>query len=251
MSSCQKFILLASPRTGSQALNRYLNQYDGMVLHGEVLNPSFVGLRHDYHDKLGVCRHDVQTRDRNVRGFVERVFDDPGASFVGFHIFPDQTRAAVLPVLRDESVKKLWLFRNPVESFISLLEAETSGVWIVDAGDVEDSVPNDGMKRSRSGKVRFDESRFKAHLDSLELFKAKVKSVLAERGQPYLPLSYADIGDPLVTNAIISFLGGEQRLREFKEETLKQASRPLFERVANYHELAAYCRREGIGGVLS
>jgi hypothetical protein len=40
-------------------------------------------------------------------------------------------------------------------------------------------------------------------------------------------------------------------LREFKEETLKQASRPLFERVANYHELAAYCRREGIGGVLS
>ncbi|TIN00783.1 MAG: hypothetical protein E5Y38_12465 [Mesorhizobium sp.] len=102
-------MLIASPRTGSQALNRHLNQYDGMVLHGEIFNPSFVGLRHDYHEKIDLPRDRVDLRDVEPEQFIARIFDDQSARFIGFHIFPDQTRAAILPVLEDESVKKLWL----------------------------------------------------------------------------------------------------------------------------------------------
>ncbi len=60
MKSCQKFVLIASPRTGSQALNHHLNQYDGMVMHGEIFNPEFVGLRLDYHEKLDLPRERVE-----------------------------------------------------------------------------------------------------------------------------------------------------------------------------------------------
>ena len=234
MQSCQKFVLIASPRTGSQALNRHLNQYDGMVMHGEIFNPGFVGLRYDYHDKMCLPREAVETRDADPEQFVARIFDDPSAHFVGFHIFPEQTRSAILPVLEDESVKKLWLVRNPVASFISLLEAEASGVWLVHASE---PLPAHSRK-----KVHFDIDRFNAYLRELSLFRTKIKSVLFETSQPYLPISYNDIADPLVGNAIIAYLGGSQRLDRFETETMRQPARPFAERIENYWEFTAYFR---------
>ncbi|RVC61293.1 hypothetical protein EN779_10925, partial [Mesorhizobium sp. M4B.F.Ca.ET.088.02.2.1] len=102
-------------------------------MHGEIFNAGFVGLRSDYHEKLSLPREGVEMRDADPEQFIARILDDPAARFVGFHIFPEQTRPAILPVLEDESVKKLWLVRNPVASFVSLLEAEASGVWAVHA----------------------------------------------------------------------------------------------------------------------
>ncbi|AZO48152.1 MAG: hypothetical protein EOS58_24975 [Mesorhizobium sp.] len=235
MQPCQKFVLIASPRTGSQALNRHLNQYDGMVMHGEVFNSTFVGLRNDYHEKMNLPREAVEVRDADPEQFIARIFDDPVARFVGFHLFPEQTRPAILPVLEDDSVKKLWLVRNPVASFLSLLEAEASGVWTVDAS--EPLPAGDDRK-----KVRFDIDRFNSYLNELNLFRAKIKSVLFETGQPYFPIHYGDIADPLVGNAIIAYLGGSQRLDRFKTETLKSPPRPFAERIENYWEFTAYFR---------
>lgn len=235
MKSCQKFVLIASPRTGSQALNHHLNQYDGMVMHGEIFNPEFVGLRLDYHEKLNLPRERVDLRDAEPDQFVARIFDDPSASFVGFHIFPDQTRPAVLPVLEDESVKKLWLTRNPIASFISLLEAEATGIWMVRASDPP---PPDNPRK----KVYFDIDRFNAHLRELNLYRGKIKSVLTETSQPYLPINYSDISDPLVGNAIIAYLGGSQRLDHFKTDIMKPPQRPFVERIENYWEFVSYFR---------
>lgn len=230
---CQKFVLLASPRTGSQALNHHLNQYEGMVMHGEVFNPSFVGLRYDYHEKMSLRRESVDVRDAEPEQFIARIFDDPTARFIGFHIFPDQTRPAILPVLEDESVKKLWLVRNPVASFVSLLEAEASGVWLVHASEPL-------LAGGRRKKVHFDIDRFNSYLRELNLFRAKIRSVLSATGQPYFPIHYNDIADPLVGNAIIAYLGGAQRLNHFETETLKQPPRPFVERIENYQEFAMY-----------
>ena len=235
MQSCQKFVLIASPRTGSQALNRHLNQYDGMVMHGEIFNPAFVGLRHDYHDKMNLPREGVEARDADPEHFIARIFDDPAARFVGFHIFPEQTRSAVLPVLEDESVKKLWLVRNPVASFVSLLEAEASGIWTVHASE---PLPSGNDRK----KVHFDVGRFNSYLNELNLFRAKIKSVLFETAQPYFPIHYGDIADPLVGNAIIAYLGGSQRLDRFETEILKPPLRPFVERIENYWEFTAYFR---------
>ncbi|PBB84182.1 hypothetical protein CK216_24130 [Mesorhizobium sp. WSM3876] len=227
-------MLIASPRTGSQALNRHLNQYEGMVMHGEIFNPRFVGLRYDYHDKMNLPREAVGTRDAAPEQLIARIFEDPSARFAGFHIFPEQTRPAVLPVLEDESVKKLWLVRNPVASFLSLLEAEASGVWVVHASE---PLPEPSRK-----KVYFDLERFNAYLRELNLFRTKIKSVLFEANQPYFPIHYNDIADPLVGNAIIAYLGGSQRLDRFEAEILKQPVRPYAERIENYWEFTAYFR---------
>lgn len=235
MQSRQKFVLIASPRTGSQALNRHLNQYDGMVMHGEVFNSGFVGLRHDYHDKMNLPRESVDVRDAEPEQFIARIFDDPAARFVGFHIFPEQTRPAILPVLEDESIKKLWLFRNPVASFVSLLEAEASGVWILHASE---PLPAGAYRQ----KVHFDIDRFNEYLRDLNLFRTKIKSVLFETGQPYFPIHYSDIADPLVGNAIIAYLGGDQRLDHFEIDIVKPPPRPFVERIENYWEFTAYFR---------
>ncbi|RRI05965.1 hypothetical protein EH240_05390 [Mesorhizobium tamadayense] len=235
MQSCQKFVLIASPRTGSQALNRHLNQYDGMVMHGEVFNPNFVGLRPDYHEKIDLPRERVDLRDAEPERFIARIFDDPSARFVGFHIFPDQTRPAMLPVLEDESVKKLWLVRNPIASFVSLLEAEASGIWMVHAAD---PAPADSPRK----KVYFDIDRFNGFLRELNLFRAKIRSVLFETRQPYFPIHYSDIADPLVGNAIIAYLGGSQRLDHFRTEILKPPQRPFVDRIENYWEFVTYFR---------
>jgi hypothetical protein len=235
MLSCQKFVLLASPRTGSQALNRHLNQYDGMVMHGEIFNPGFVGLRYDYHEKMNLPREGVDVRDADPEQFIARIFDDPAARFVGFHIFPEQTRPVILPVLEDDSVKKLWLVRNPVASFLSLLEAEASGVWAVHAAE---PLPAGDYRK----KVHFDIDRFNAYLHELSLFRTKIKSVLFETGQPYFPIHYSDIADPLVGNAIIAYLGGSQRLDRFETDILKPPTRPFVERIENYWEFTAYFR---------
>ncbi|RJT34245.1 hypothetical protein D3227_23410 [Mesorhizobium waimense] len=206
-----------------------------MVMHGEVFNPSFVGLRHDYHEKMNLQREDVAARDVEPERFISQIFDDPSARFVGFHIFPDQTRAAVLPVLEDESVKKLWLVRNPVASFVSLLEAEASGVWILHASE---PLPAGDYRQ----KVHFDIDRFNAYLYELNLFRTKIRSVLFETGQPYFPIHYSDIADPLVGNAIIAYLGGDQRLDHFEIDIVKPPPRPFVERIENYWEFTAYFR---------
>lgn len=204
-------------------------------MHGEVFNSTFVGLRNDYHEKMNLPREAVEVRDADPEQFIAGIFDDPVARFVGFHLFPEQTRPAILPVLEDDSVKKLWLVRNPVASFLSLLEAEASGVWTVDAS--EPLPAGDDRK-----KVRFDIDRFNSYLNELNLFRAKIKSVLFETGQPYFPIHYGDIADPLVGNAIIAYLGGSQRLDRFKTETLKSPPRPFAERIENYWEFTAYFR---------
>lgn len=202
-------------------------------MHGEVFNPNFVGLRFDYHEKMNLQRESVDVRDAESELFIARIFDDPSARFVGFHIFPDQVRPAILPVLEDESVKKLWLVRNPIASFVSLLEAEASGVWLVLASE-----PLPAGRRRK--KVYFDIHRFNAYLSDLNLFRAKIRSVLFKTGQPYFPIHYNDIADPLVGNAIIAYFGGAQRLDHFETEILKQPSRPFVERIENYWEFTTY-----------
>ena len=203
-------------------------------MHGEVFNPNFVGLRFDYHEKMNLQRENVNVRDAEPEQFIARIFDNPSARFVGFHIFPDQTRPTI-PVLEDDSVKKLWLVRNPIASFVSLLEAEASGVWLVHASK---PLPAGGRRE----KVHFDIDRFNAYLHGLNLFRAKIKSVLLKTGQPCFPIHYNDIADPLVGNAIIAYLGGAQRLDHFETEILKQQSRPCVERIENYGEFTTFLR---------
>ncbi|OWK20547.1 hypothetical protein AJ88_29980 [Mesorhizobium amorphae CCBAU 01583] len=71
-----------------------------MVMHGEVFNPSFVGLRHDYHEKMNLEREDVAARDADPDQFIAQIFDDPSARFVAFTYFPTRHVRPFFPCSR-------------------------------------------------------------------------------------------------------------------------------------------------------
>ena len=124
----KKFVLLASMRTGSNLLNSYLNQYQGLVCHGEAFNPTFVGLEPEYLSRLGWSRDDVARRDADPLGFLSLI-NGVAAEAVGLHMFPGHNSAILDMLLHDKNVRKLCLRRSIIQSFVSLQSARKTDVW--------------------------------------------------------------------------------------------------------------------------
>ncbi len=161
-----KFVLLASQRTGSNLLNSILNQYDGVTMHGEAFNGAFVGLREDYYDKLKIKREDIALRDKDTMGFMELLYSKTEADAVGFHMFSEHSPNVLKAVLEDTTIKKVGLRRSVFPSYVSLLEAQASNVWLIS---------NDGSKANKRVKepVLFEPAKF-------EKISRKAKCILED-----------------------------------------------------------------------
>lgn len=67
------FVIYGAMRTGSNYLVSLLNQFDGMVCHGEAFNPSFVGLREDYYKTFGMTREEPAKRDVECKWILQGI----------------------------------------------------------------------------------------------------------------------------------------------------------------------------------
>lgn len=223
------FVILADMRTGSNALEERLNDYDGIVSHGEVFNPHFIG-KPGVDELFGITR---AARDADPEAMV-RTLRERSGGIAGFRLFSDHDPRVLNLCLDDRSTAKVILTRNPLDSYISLkIARETGQWWLADA------------RSRKSARVTFDADEFEAYLAERAAHLASIRHRLQVTGQTAFCLDHAELGDEAVIRGCARFLGAH-RLRESASRKGRiQNPVSLAEKVTNPEELEAALAARG------
>lgn len=223
MARFDYFVVLAGMRTGSNLLEEELNSVPGLASLGEVFNPHFVG--HPRKDALlGLS---LAERDRAPETMIGRIAATKDA-LAGFRLFQDHDERVLAHCLADPRAAKVVLTRNPVESYVSLKIARSTGQWWL--GDAT---------RARTASIRFDAGEFAAFLEARRAFYLRVNRALQTSGQTGFHLDYADLRDPGVVAGLARFLGVDGGVDPSRVRARVQNPAPLSEKVENFAEMEA------------
>lgn len=218
MPDFHSFVVLAEMRTGSNFLEANLNALEGVACHGEAFNPHFIG-HPNREDILGVTRADRDADPVRLITALRNQADTLG----GFRYFNDHDPRAYDPVMLDPHCAKVILTRNPIESYVSRKIAAATGQWKLT-----------NVKHAKSDDVRFSESEFHAHLDTLQGFQLRVLNTLQRSGQTAFYVDYDDLQDLEVMNGLAAWLGVAARLEALDSKLKKQNPQSLEEKVQNF-----------------
>ncbi len=217
------FIILAEMRTGSNALEERLNDFEGLKSYGEVFNPAFVG-GPDKYDLFGVT---IEQRDKDPQAMLAAMrAGTDGLS--GFRHFHDHDPRVLNRCLADSRVAKIILTRDPLNSYVSLKIARETGQWWL--GDAP---------RRKSAKVRFVLAEFEELAARRATHLAQIRHRLRETGQVAFEIGYDELGDDAIIAGCAKYLGAPRRSETETRKGRVQNPIPLSEKVSNLAEMRA------------
>lgn len=212
--------MFAEMRTGSNFLEANLNAMKGVVCHGEVFNPYFIGQK----DKTEFLGFTLADREADPMALV-RAMRAATEGLSGFRYFHDHDPRVFEAVLQDPHCAKIVLTRNPVESYVSWKIAQETGQWKLT-----------NVKNLKTAQARFDPQEFEAHLAALQAFQVQILHGLQVTGQTAFYIDYEDINDLDVLNGLAAFLGVEG-LEALDDKLKKQNPDELSQKVLNPEEM--------------
>ncbi|WP_425093810.1 nodulation protein NodH [Tropicimonas sp. S265A] len=222
MSAFDYFVIFAGMRTGSNYLERNLNSAPDVQSYGELFNPYFIA--HEGQDAfLGMTLAD---RESEPVELIERVRAET-EGLAGFRLFHDHDRRVRDVALADPRCAKIILTRNPVESYVSYVNAMASNQWVLTDAKGQIDVP----------PVVFKPEEFQAFARAQATFLNEVRVGLAAAGQTALQIDYTDLGDLTAVNGVLSYLGSRHRLNRPERSLKRQNPADVLDRVANPGEM--------------
>ena len=114
MPSFNTFVIFAEMRTGSNFLEKNLQQFEGLNCYGEAFNPVFIG----YPNTDNILGVKLETRDADPKMLLREIKNDP-AGLSGFRYFHDHDPRVFDHVVNDPKCAKIVLTRNPIDSYVS------------------------------------------------------------------------------------------------------------------------------------
>lgn len=217
------FVVFADMRTGSNFLEANLNAMPGVSCHGEAFNPHFIG----YPNKTEILGVSLETRTEHPFELINAI-KAPGGDLRGFRFFHDHDPRVLDTVLGDPRCAKIILTRNPIESYVSLKIARSTGQWKL----------TDVRRRKDVGKVRFDGPEFRAHVEALQEFQVKLMGDLQHSGQTAFYVAYEDLQDLKVMNGLARFLGLDEGLEALDSSLKRQNPSAISDKVENVGEIS-------------
>ena len=234
------FVILSSERTGSNLLVSKLNALESITCHGEIFNPSFVGLDKHYHEITGIGRSDTVKRDQDRERFIEKLQTENQKKILGFKFFPGHGDRTHHTILADTKIKKIFLRRNVIQSYISRKIALESGVWMINTTNNMDLLRT--QKEKAGIKVEFKPPEFRQFRKALlKYWKINIES-LEQSSQSYFDLWYSNINDSGTFLNLIEFIGctsGDMNKLP-SGSTVKQTPADLKQKVSNYDQLEQF-----------
>jgi LPS sulfotransferase NodH len=220
-----RFVIFCFPRTGSYLLTDILNKQEGVTCHEEIFKKNRVELDEQYRDQLGLSLDDMEKRDADPLTYLEAVYEMSPGPVTGFKIFPAHNRQILLKLMYDTSIKKVFLARNPVQSYISTLVARETGAWTKthhDKPDTEVQVefPINGFIR------RIHEQR--------KFFERIVAAIKLTAGNPFHIIDYSELKDPARMQLLAEYLGIGTWNDDVIPKYNKQIVKPYSEIVADW-----------------
>ena len=231
------FVIVGMMRSGSNFLERSLNMLPSVRCHGELFNPKFTGFAADMGKTyLGYARDDVQARNEDGVELLNQVLAASDRQTCGFRIFLDHDPVVMAEAIYNPAVKKIILTRNLLESFVSLLIARETDVWLT-------------THKAKDGHVE----RVHVNVDELTTFALRqsffyndVQTILHRTGQPYYQIDYTEIKDVQRLNGLAEFLGVDDRFEDLKEPIQRQNPGALKEKILNYQAMLDNLRQRGM-----
>jgi hypothetical protein len=238
-----RFVIVASPRTGSSHFVTLLSTHPDILCSGNSLHPKHVWLSWPKND-LGpsVKAELAELRERDPDAFLERLYTAGfGRSHVGFKIFNRQNNAALRKLLANPEVRKIVLYRNNVlANFASALAARSNSEWSV----------KQGRPAAPAQAVRFDEEEFISFHDKYVSFYQDVFGCLTRYRQPFHFIEYLDINEPLLFAGVVSFIGADPAKLDspapLRARQAKQNSPDILSRFLNSSDVVSFLERYGL-----
>lgn len=241
----QRFIILASPRTGSNYLVSLLKSHTRVICYGEVINPKFAHFGYPGYDQ----RRFVAFRDKYpVRFMEEMIFRkySPSVAAVGFKIFYHHAREGRLkkiwPYLKElPDFKIIHLKRkNPLKSFLSYRLAKMTDIWQIYDASQSNNLLESALSMYRTAvmketKIRLDYTECLNYFLRIQKRINQCNNFFKEK--PILEVFYEDLDKDCLKE-----MERIQKFLNLETETLssslkKQNIRPLTETISNYWEL--------------
>ena len=217
------FVILGSMRTGSNLLQRTLDQVSDITCYGELFNANFID-GPNQPDRLGVTKAE---RDANPELLIEAMERaNHGVAIPGFRYFDGHDPRALSLALNDPAIGKVILRRNPLDSFVSLKIAQTTGQWML------------GKARGRkSAQVQFDIDEYQTYVAQSEDFYGLIEKALQTTGQSAFRLDFPDVQQLDMINGLAKWLGSETPLKRIEPTIERQNPGTLEDKVVNFEEM--------------
>lgn len=228
------FAIFGAMRTGSNLLERSLNQFDGLHCFGELFNPAFIG-KEGQNDLAGI---DLSAREADPEKLIEAVIEQSPDALIGFRIFQDHDARIMASALADPACARIILTRNPIDSYVSLKIARQTDQWML--GNV---------KKRKTATVAFDPDEFQAYRRELDAYYAGLRQHIQMAGMTAFELRFEDIKDLRVLNGLGAFLGANKPLETLDEPIKRQNPEPLHQKLSNYDEVAPFLDMTGTQAV--
>lgn len=235
------FLIITLPRSGSYHLRALLDSAPDIRCYGEIFKGSAVELPPEELDHLGLRPADTAKRDEMGMAVLNRLrkrTDEAGLIF-GFKDFRfNLTRVKIYQqILNSKGWRKVFLFRNPVERYISMERADLTGIFVV-----TERSKTEGMDLKRP--IRFDAERFEKSMGSHRRLTEDARAALAKLGPEGVHvLDYPDVNDLAARKGLMGFLGSAGDGAMLASDHVKQFTAPFESGVENWAEMAAYLEK--------
>jgi LPS sulfotransferase NodH len=234
-----RFIIVAAPRTGTNALLERLRAQPDVWCHGELLQYTRCPIRPNdgttSGDLSALKKELLALRAVDADAFFERVFAlSNGRTHVGFKVLAgdSQDRDLNQKALEDRSLKKIVLFReNVLAVYASQLAAAQTGAWN----------PTQMAKTERP-KVAFSREQFHAFREKYAAAYRNFYGTLLATGQAHFSLRHDELNDPWCLSRVLQFLGANEAVAPFAMPEVRGSS-DILSRFLN-PEVAQDCLRE-------
>lgn len=218
------FIMLGAMRSGSNLLEKFLNQYDGLVCHGELFHKSFIGVQ-GCQNYLGVS---TEARNEDPQRLLEAVRANNPRKITGFRFFQDHHTPVMEAALKDRFCAKIILTRDPVESFVSLQIALETQQWLVS-----------DIAHRKEIQIHFDLEAYATYIKDRAAYYDRIYHSLSTSEQPYFEIDYTMLSDVENINRLAAFIGDRAGKSTLNEPIKRQNPGALASKISNIVEVRA------------
>ena len=215
--------MFGAMRSGSNLLEKFLNQYSGLYCHGELFHPSFIG-QQGCQEYLSITR---EMRDENPTALLDAIRLATPGKIGGYRIFQTHAPQIVNKALNDPYCAKIILTRDPTESYVSLKIAKATNQWLIS-----------DYKHRREARIQFDLEEYEIYLRDRDQFYNQISKALALNEQPFFEIDYNNLSDMAAINRLAAFIGDRNRKPALVHEIKRQNPGPIAGKIINYKEVA-------------
>lgn len=242
------FLIATLPRSGSYHLRALLDSAHDIRCYGEIFKGSAVELPDRELEILGLRKDDTEERDRMGMAILTRLrklAEQEGLIF-GFKDFRFNLRRVEVydQILNSRGWKKVFLFRNPVERYISMERADATGIFVV-----TESMRGKPMDLRR--KITFNAEKFENAMGMHKRLMNDARKTVEKYGPESAHIvDYGDLNRAEPRAALLAFLGSSAEAGGLASAHVKQYTDPIETGVENWDALLAHLRATGQEGLL-